>query len=147
MVSSVSFFFFFFARKFRQNRDFTARETRRIVISWKVGNRVIVLRWSVPRVWENPHTRGVPSSYFSFALGSRSRERRFARPIYVYSSHGYSSVKSRSNHPIYGRIQMRVSFTNAHAVELPFPIKIRVSLIHFYFCILRAPKRFVIGKL
>lgn len=109
-----------------------ARETRRIAISWKVGNRVIVLRWSVPRVWENPHTRGVPSSYFSFALGSRSRERRFARPIYVYSSHGYSSVKSRSNHPIYGRIQMRVSFTNAHAVELSFPIKIRVSTLYTF---------------
>lgn len=40
-------------------------------------------------------------------------ERRFVWPIYVYSSHGYSSVKSRSNHPIYGRIQMRVSFISA----------------------------------
>lgn len=31
-------------------------------------------------------------------------------PIYVYSSHGYNAVKSRSNPPIYGRIQTRVSF-------------------------------------
>lgn len=33
-----------------------------------------------------------------------------SRPIYVYSSHGYNAVKSRSNPPIYGRIQTRVSF-------------------------------------
>lgn len=31
-------------------------------------------------------------------------------PIYVYSSHGYNAAKSRSNPPIYGRIQTRVSF-------------------------------------
>lgn len=64
-----------------------ARETRRIAISWKVGNRVIVLRWSVPRVWENPHTRGVPSSYFSFALSAREVVKGDSRGRFMFIRH------------------------------------------------------------
>lgn len=44
---------------------------------------------------------------FSAPLGAQLAD---SWPIYVYSSHGYNAVKSRSNPPIYGRIQTRVSF-------------------------------------
>lgn len=98
--------------------------------SWESCNRFAVE--CTTRVGESAHAWCTLFVLLICSLGSRSRERRFARPIYVYSSHGYSSVKSRSNHPIYGRIQMRVSFTNAHAVELPFPIKIRVSTLYTF---------------